>query len=172
MPRVLLFVCLGAAAIGCQAQNPYAAFGPPTIPSPASNQLPYYPPGTASAATQPTATVSRPSVSVSGPSTVAPRSPITAEASDREPIRIVENVTPTRTASAGRPGVSSPGQPSPNPPHAPMSSGQPLPKTSPGSNQSGQNHVLDSQVAPATYQQRASGGFSEKPATPGQWRAR
>jgi hypothetical protein len=168
MVRVLGWLCLPVLVAGCQAQNPYAPFGPPTVPAPAANQLPYYPPGGVSQAAQPAATNTRPSVSVSGPSGSAPRGSITTDAADREPIRIVENAAPTRTADSGRgksqpPAALQPIAPPRNLPSAPVN---------PPRNASGQNARLDSAVKPANYDAVAPSGFREAAPATGQWRAR
>jgi hypothetical protein len=168
MPRVLCSICLFALVAGCQAQNPYAAFGPPRIPAPAANQLPYYPPGGASAAAQPAASSTRPSVSVSGPSSVATRSSIAVDAADREPIRIVENAAPTRTADLGR-GKSQP-QVAPQPIRPPQS--LPPGPVTPPKNATGQSARVDAAVKPASHESPEQGAFREAAPATGQWRAR
>ena len=165
MARVLGWLFVLAAFAGCEAPNAYAPFGPPTIPAPAANQLPYYPPGGVSATSPPATTSTRPSVSVSGPGSAMPRATITAEAADREPIRIVENVAPTRTADSGR-AKTQPAQPI-----APRQSSPSVPATAP-KNTTGQKMRLDTAVKPASHHSDVQGAFREAPPATGQWRAR
>lgn len=167
MVRALGRFCLVILVAGCQAQNPYAPFGPPTIPAPAANQLPYYPPDAANAAAAPAATATRPSISVSGPSSDLPRSTVTSNAADREPIRIVENPDPTRTADSRR------GKPQPQPVARPQS-GQPAPAPpqSPLRNATGQRSRPDAAVQPASHQSASPAVFQETAPATGAWRQR
>src|SRR5438552_2409440 len=96
MERVLLSIFAAALLAGCQVQDPFAAFGPPRVPSPTTAQTaPYYPPN-GSAAKQPSAPASTatPRISVSSEGNPPPpttRSRFVADSADRDPIRIVEN---------------------------------------------------------------------------------
>jgi hypothetical protein len=159
MPRLLALVGLLAATAGCQARNPYAAFGPATVPPPGMQAPPpYYPPSGAAAALEtPTTSPAEPplSASVADATSPPPRSAFTADASDREPIRIVENPQPAaRTARGSGSSLVSP--PPPPPATAP-----------PG----GVSRVrMDPSVAGASYSQDGP-ALIESPAT-GQWRPR
>jgi hypothetical protein len=165
MPRVLTFVIAYTLLVGCQTQNPYAAFGPPTIPAPNTTETPpYYPPSGAAAGAGPKAAVAstRPFVSASGPSIPAARPTFLADPTDREPIRIVEdNDAAARTAAASRVKAAAPRHPTPviQPPRGAPT---PLPPRT-GFTPSGKS-LRDPAVAPAA--------FVEAPATAGQWRAR
>jgi hypothetical protein len=169
MRRVLLSIFAAAFVAGCQVQDPFAAFGPPRVPSPTTAQTaPYYPP-TGSAAKQPPAAASAPtprlSVSAeSNPPLPTTRSRFVADSADREPIRIVENPSPTRTASAAN---RNPAPKNPSAPQQPTAQ-PPVPAKAPPSGkttspQSG-NFRTDPAVAPAT--------FIESSAAAGQWRSR
>lgn len=169
MKRLSLLMLSAVFLAGCQVQDPFAVFGPPRVPAPTTAQsAPYYPP-TASAPKQPTAIAPAisPRISVSAedkPSPLNSGSRFAAESTDREPIRIVENPSPTRTASA-----SSRSQ-TPTPGAIPMQlPAQPAgpPKLPPGGKlTSPQSGVFktDPAVAPAT--------FIESAPASGQWRAR
>lgn len=197
MTRLLVLVTTVVA--GCQSQSPYAMVGPATVPAPTTAQTPpYYPPP--SGGQPPGATAStRPSVSAEGSIAATPgsiaatpaRPSFTAEPSDREPLRIVENPTPTRTAAApGR--TNNPAGKSLPPATAPR--GLPAPGTAPNSLRTppassnaptsylppAASHLrgLGSSVPgsgagviPASYQQGAQ-VFVEAPAGGEQWRAR
>ena len=165
MARVLGWLGLLAAITGCETPNAYAPFGPPTIPAPAANQLPYYPPGGVSATSPPAATSTRPSISVSGPSSATPRAAITAEAADRQPIRIVEKEPPTRTADSGR-ATTKPPQPVAQPQSAPS------PPVAAPKHSTNQRTRLDTAVEPASRESDAQSAFREAPAAAGPWRAR
>lgn len=196
MTRVLL---LGAVlAAGCQSQSPYGMVGPATVPAPTTAQSPpYYPPP--AIGPPPVAIAStRPSVSADSAVAATPtRQSFAADPSDREPLRIVENATPTRTAAApGRatapgakalqPPASGPGQPKPN------ASAPPAPQTGSPQSTSSQSSNLPPRlppaisrlrgfepapaenrpgVVPASFQQAAP-AFVESPAGAEQWRAR
>jgi hypothetical protein len=184
MHRVLLAAALLVAA-GCQTQNPFAAIGPATVPAPTTGQQPpYYPAiGTAPAAL--------PSGRVSVSADSAPRlsttsSAIVAEPADREPIRIVENSSPTiRTATAPSRGATTDANVAPPPNRAPTSQppGQPSsytpPPASPATSRirgfaagtSSSNSTSPRTVAPAGYQQPVP-TFTEITPADGQWRAR
>jgi hypothetical protein len=105
------FSMLSAAALlfGCQAQNPFAMFGPATVPAPgAQSPSPYYPTGApqgAIAASGSTGTTASKLPSVSGePSTLAaPSNRFVADPTDKQAIRIVENpAAAARLATAPR----------------------------------------------------------------------
>jgi hypothetical protein len=171
---------LVALLAGCQARNPYAAFGPATIPAPGMQApQPYYP-ATASTASPPPAIGSS---AASGPTAAPlPGTAFVADATDNQPIRIVENPAALRTATApatptGGAPVGSESYPAAQPgaerttspalnrlrgfiPAAPATHG-----TAPAT------FHADPRVAPAGYQQPLS-GFSEAPAAAGQWKAR
>lgn len=154
---------------GCQAQSPYTPFGPPTVPAPASNQLPYYPPaGATGAVPQSAAASSRPSISVGEASLPAARPATSVDSADRETIRIVENQAPPRTASARKSGAPQSNAPQSAPASQPAGSTTPI---STGNKTSGRAQV-DPAVTPAAYQQRVNGGFVEQPAATGSWRIR
>ena len=165
MRRVLHFVGACMLLAGCQSQNPYAAFGPPTIPAPSTTQTPpYYPPsgGAASANEKGPATSDRPSVSVRGPSPPAARSAVIPEAADQEPIRILEDsAAAARTAAASRAKAPPPRQSTPaiQPPRAAPPAAPPKTGYLPGG-----KTLREAAVAPAT--------FVEAPPAAGQWRAR
>jgi hypothetical protein len=97
MRRMMGLWLLAALVAGCQARNPYAAFGPATIPAPGmQTPAPYYP---AAAAQVPPAE----------PDDRQPSDPRPlADPADAQPIRIVENPTPIRTTAA--PGAAAPSQ--------------------------------------------------------------
>jgi hypothetical protein len=187
MQRLLAIIALMAISVGCQAENPFAFFGPARVPAPgAQSQAPYYPP-TGSASTQPigstavpaasplarssSAATVRPSVSADNTMSVSSGSSFVTDAGDREPIRIVENPSPaarTATAPAFGNGSAPPGAtPSTiSPPPQNNNRGYTTPSTS--GKMSG-NSGRDSSVAPASYEQSLApqmGGPS------GQWRAR
>lgn len=189
---VVLLSAMGLLA-GCQSQNPFAAFGPPTVPSPTTTQaIPYYPPTTA-ASNRTTASITAPStrISVSAEDTTPPpppRATNVANAADRETIRIVENpAAQTRTASAanrspttGSPPPANPAVPpalqpvpvNPLPNGTPVNSPQSKFVPSPPSPAAlPRGFRADPAVAPASYQQPIS-AFSETPMANGQWRAR
>ena len=183
MQRALAGLAAIVVATGCQVQNPYAAFGPATVPPPGMQApAPYYPPATPANAAPPKngpATGSRASISAeSTPLALTPRPGLVAEASDREPIRIVENPAPvTRTAAAPTRSATPTGQTpsgspiSTQPSTAPATTGPSRPLgTAPAPGGASTNYTVDRSVAPASYQ--------TAPATPtgsaasGQWRAR
>jgi hypothetical protein len=136
MGRVVLL--LGAVALaGCQAQNPYAAFGPPRVPAPTTSQsLPYYPPSAGAAALQgsgasASAASTRMNVSAEGQPSIQPsRAGLAADPADREPIRVVENAAGgTRTASAAGRATAEPtnNQPTSRPPSGSAGANQSTP---------------------------------------------
>ena len=170
-------------ATGCQVQNPYAAFGPATVPPPGmQTPAPYYPPTTPAIAAPPKSgpsTGSRASISAeSTPLVATPRPSVVAEASDREPIRIVENPAPiARTATAptrsAAPGGQSPsgGPISTQPSTAPVTTAPSRPfGTAPTSGGASTNYTLDRSVAPASYQTAPAAPTGSTAS--GQWRAR
>ena len=174
MQRVLLSIFAAALLAGCQVQDPFAAFGPRRVPSPTTAQTaPYYPPS-ASASKQAPAPTTAPSprISVSAennPPLPTDRARFVADSADREPIRIVENPSATRTASAANrltpstaPAPSQLPTPPPTQPKVPASGKSPP--------QSGIFRA-DPAVVPATYKQ-ASPAFNEPASAEGQWRAR
>jgi hypothetical protein len=187
MERVLLWLGTIALLAGCQSQNPFAAFGPPTVPAPTTSPTaPYYPPtatGPQRATPKSAGPSTRMSVSAEGTSP-APRSSFAADPADRDPIRVVENsAAQTRTASTGNRSPT----PGPSPPQAPGAPAAPT-KTSTGGKPSATPQSsywprspapaaaaptfrTDSAVVPAGYQQSAP-AFSETPMANGQWRAR
>ncbi len=172
MERVLLSVFAAVALSGCQVQDPFAVFGPPRVPAPKTAQTaPYYPP-TSSASKQPPppASTSSPRLSVSAEGTSPPPTSPTrfaADSADREPIRIVENPSGTRTASAPSRSLTPSGAPIPSqPPSQP-----PTAPKMPGSGKSSGLFRTDSAVAPASYQP-SSPAFTEAAPATGQWRAR
>jgi len=172
MQRVLFSTLAAALLTGCQVQDPFAAFGPPRVPAPKTAQTaPYYPP-TGTAAKQPLApaTTSTPRLSVSAEGNPAPLtspSRFAAESTDREQIRIVENPSSTRTASAATRSPTPSGvQTPPQPPSQPSTT----PKM-PTSGKSSGVFRSDPAVAPAAYKQ-SSPAFVEPAAADGQWRAR
>jgi hypothetical protein len=183
MQRALAGMAVIAVATGCQVQNPYAAFGPATVPPPGmQTPSPYYPPTTPALAAPPKSgpsAGSRASISAeSTPLALAPRAGIVAEASDREPIRIVENPAPVaRTAAAPSRSATPAGQ---TPSGGPISTQpSPAPATTPPSRPFGTapapggastNYTLDRSVAPATFQ--ATPATPAGSAASGQWRAR
>src|SRR5205809_199927 len=76
MERVLLSIFAAALLAGCQVQDPFAAFGPPRVPSPTTAQTaPYYPP-TGSASKQPSAQPAAPAKAPPGGKTTPPQSGI------------------------------------------------------------------------------------------------
>ena len=161
MSRVLGMVGIAAALAGCQAQNPYSAFGPNRVPPPGmQSPAPYYPAGaTAAPAAAPAsagaATTGRLSVSAKSS---APSSPIAsrAQTSGEDAIRIVENPAPAaRTAAAG--GTRSAGA---APAAAAPSSSPPAVPTREKSSSIDRKDV---EVAQAAY---------ETAAAPGQWKSR
>ena len=187
MERVLLLPVAAALLAGCQSQNPFVAFGPPTVPSPTTSQTaPYYPP-TAIGPKQTTANApfASPRISVSAEGNSAPplpRSSFVADPADREPIRVVENPSPpTRTAAAtGRGPKTGNGQPpaglQPPAKSAAPSKNTPTPQSgyfprgrSPAGSPPG--FRADPAVVPAGYQQVAP-TFTETPMADGQWRAK
>ena len=194
---ILLPGALGTAIglAGCQNaawKNPYAAFGPLTIPAPRQAQVPeggyYQPPpatGTLAAAIAPAPTGAVPATPSTVPSTVPSiaavdlaRMPATVP-SNEPPIRIVE---PGTAAPSGENS-----SPSPSPATTPIREPRTMPARTPwgsatpaanpmGSvaNRSGSTVPTirrDSTVTPATYQQPA---FREAAIVPadGTWQAR
>ena len=149
---------LGAAVLlaGCQAQNPYALFGPNRVPTPGMQApAPYYPANASAApATNANSAIGgRTSVSVATPAPGTSSMTMT-DAGDKEPIRIVENPAPAaRTATSG--ATRSAGTPA----DASPSNGAP-PATS---GKSSRIFRSDPSVAPAAF---------ESAATPGQWKSR
>jgi Prokaryotic membrane lipoprotein lipid attachment site len=182
MKRVFALVGALATLAGCQSQNPYAAFGPATVPPPGLQTPPYYPPSVGAATTSapgtaaaPAATSTRPSVSAEGTlSSTAAGSAFVADPADREPIRVVENPAPAaRTAqqrSSTSPAVGPSSAPAGSSPAYNRAPGY-VPAPSPTSGQGSSNFRPDRTVTPAGYQQTL-GPLVETPADAGQWRAR
>lgn len=172
--RRTLAACLAAALLaGCQARNPYAAFGPATIPPPGMQApAPYYPaayPAAGAAGTSSAAGSANSAIpAAADPLGSAPPARFAVDASDAQPIRIVENPAPIRTATAptatsgagafeNAPGSQPAGAPSSPPPLNRMR-GDAAPQTASGA------------VVPASYVQPS--GLSAPTATSGGWRAR
>src|SRR5262245_3208195 len=174
--RTALILSTSALLAGCQSYNPLAVFGPATVPAPGSSQSqPYYPSTVAKSNSAAPSVLTRPSVSAENGSPAPVRGPmVTANAGDREPIRIVENPSPTRTAAApSRSQSPAPGKattPAQAPVGTPALPANPLPSSKPGASPQSRFRA-DPAVAPASYQPSA-GAFSERPAEAGQWRAR
>ncbi len=153
MLRGLACGCLVMALAGCQAQNPYAAFGPHRVPPPGmQTPAPYYPAGGAAPpAAGPAAAAGaksgRVSVSVSQPASASTAAVSADDVAAQPPIRIVENPAPAaapRTSNTAPPAVPASAAPS-------------------GAGKSSQIDRADSRLAPAAY---------ESAATAGQWKAR
>lgn len=176
MRRILILSCAAALA-GCQSQNPYAFFGPTRVPPPgATSPAPYYPDASAGPAIASTGTSAgqgpaapiapasaRPTLSADAmPSASSSSSSFATDASDLEPIKIVENPVPAqRTASVPPPRSNSlPPQPASIPP----TFGQPpsAPPAAPASGKS-TSTAPKSGVVPAAF-------FESAPQ--GQWKAR
>lgn len=109
MIRAFSMLSAAALLVGCQAQNPFAMFGPATVPAPgAQSPSPYYPTGTPQgpiAASGSTGTAASKLPSVSGePSTLAaPSNRFVTDPADKQAIRIVENpAAAARLATAPR----------------------------------------------------------------------
>ncbi len=189
--RWLLILGTAIGLAGCQNaawKNPYAAFGPLTIPAPNQAQVPeggyYQPPpatGTLAAAIAPAPTGAAPATTSTGPSISAvdlARMPATAP-SNEPPIRIVE---PGSAAPAG--GSSSPStppastpirEPRTTPARTPWGSAIPAAPSDPNTASRPESTVptirRDSMVTPATYQQPAFREAAVLPAE-GAWQAR
>jgi len=187
MQRVLLPIFTAALLAGCQVQDPFAAFGPSRVPSPKTAQsAPYYPPTSTASKQPPAPPPATPRISVSAESNppLAILSRFKADAADREPIRIVENPSATRTASAPSrtqtPGTTtSPSQPL-APPAGPArlpANGKPaspqsaLPPKSASPTATSPSYRTDPAIAPATFYQPAPAFIESTPAT-GEWRTR
>ena len=170
--RLAPFLVAMLLAAGCQVQNPLAAFSPRIRP-PTTSQTPYYPPTSAAPQRTGSATPTSPRLNVSAESspTPLPARSFVAETTDREPIRVVENPSATRTASSTN-RTSSPAANS-SVPAAPSSNGTPrsLPGVTPQSRNLPGPIRRDTGVIPASYEQN-SPAFTETAPTPGQWRAR
>jgi hypothetical protein len=179
MKRVLLLIGLSIVA-GCQAQNPFAAFGPSTVPTPtAAAALPYYPPAgqTAAAGKAIAPPASTPRISVSADQSsplAAPRSAFIPDPADSQPVKIVENpsLPATRTAAGTRSPAPAAGGafPSAAPTAAPRNASPPALDrqrgylSPPTGNRAGA-------VVPASFESDAA---AIRPASTGsgQWRAR
>lgn len=172
MNRVLLSILASGLVAGCQVQDPFAAFGPSRVPAPKTAQTaPYYPP-TNTASKQPPAPAAtaapRMSVSAEGnPLPPATPSRLAADYADREPIRIVENPSGTRTASAPSRSRSPSGSQAPSQPPLQL----PPPPTVPTNGKSSGVFRTDPAVAPTSFKQ-SSPTFIETAPANGQWRAR
>jgi hypothetical protein len=172
MDRVLLSTFVAILLTGCQVQDPFAVFGPPRVPAPKTAQsTPYYPP-TNTASNQPPvpAPTATPRMSVSAESSPPPPAPtnrFATDSADRDPIRIVENPSAARTASAPSRTLSPSGSQAPLQP--PLQS--PPPSTVPTNGKSSRVFRTDPAVAPASFQQ-SSPTFTETVPPNGQWRAR
>jgi hypothetical protein len=165
--------CALVVLAGCQAGNPYAAFGPATIPAPGmQTPAPYYA-ATATASPPSSAGIAEPAGSHAYE---APASRFMADSSDSQPIRIVENPAAIRTATA-------PASASPSPNAGPQAAPGSVPPAAappirdrlrgfiPASPAMGHPATrLDPRVVPAAYQQ--PGTFAEPPAAAGLWKAR
>jgi hypothetical protein len=138
-----------AALSGCQTQNPYSMFGPNRVPTPGpQSTVPYYPPMPGAAASG-----SRPSVSADAPAPIAPTKSLTAAASDKEAIRIVENPSPAaRTATSG--ATRSAGSSAIPAPAAPAT---------PSNEKSSRTIRADGNVVPASFESGSAAG---------QWKSR
>jgi hypothetical protein len=180
MKHALLVAALALG--GCQAQNPYAAFGPAKVPPPGMQMAPYYPPAAPAPPpiTSGNSMTTSPRVSITAePGAVTPKVSFAAEPTDREPIRIVESAQPaTRTAAvpAARNSAPSPSSGATPSGYAPAGTAPNYNRTRgydpppPSGGQSGGAQPLRS-VAPASYEQAAR-AFTETPAASGGWRAR
>jgi hypothetical protein len=172
MDRVLLSILASGLLAGCQVQDPFAAFGPSRVPAPKTAQsAPYYPP-TNSASKQPRvpASTATPRMSVSAEGNPPPPttpSRLATDSADREPIRIVENPSATRTASAPSRSLLPSGSQAPAQP--PLQS--PPSPTVPTNGKSSGIFRTDPAVAPASFKQ-SSPTFIETAPANGQWRAR
>jgi hypothetical protein len=176
----VLLLGIVAGLLGCQNpawKNPYAAFGPLTIPAPSQAQVPaggYYQPPPATATLTPAASTT-PANSSSGPNTSTidiARVP-TAMPSNEPPIRIVEPGLPVPAGGSTSPSpASSPiREPQPSPARTPWGSSNPA--ASPANRPESTVPTIrrDSMVTPATYAQPA---FREATVAPagGAWQAR
>jgi hypothetical protein len=159
MNRVLVLGGAMTILVGCQTQNPYSAFGPPTVPAPASQPAHSYslPAAPRSSATSP-ATNSRASVSAEGTTGPIASQSIATNPADSQPIRIVES--PSKARSGHSPSGAAP---------ANGGTGGYAPPS--GSDKRSGSMRTDTSVVPAGYQQRAP-TFAETPPLNGQWRAR
>jgi hypothetical protein len=123
MWRMLLLVIAIGSAAGCQAQNPYAAFGPPTIAAPTTTHgQPYYPPAAAPQRANPNAIPPNQRLSVSAETTPiaqVPRTSVAADPADRAPIRVVENAAAAARTAAVTPRVATPANALPAPATSP-----------------------------------------------------
>ena len=174
--RTALILSAIAVLPGCQSYNPLAVFGPATVPAPGSSQSqPYYPPSVAKTDRATASASTRPSVSAEGGPPVAVHGrTVTADAGDREPIRVVENSSPTRTAAApsrgNSPAAGKAAIPASTPVGSPALPTNSLPSGKPTSSPQSRLQA-DPMVAPASYQPSPA-AFSARPAETGQWRAR
>jgi hypothetical protein len=166
--RVATLICAIVLATGCQVQNPLAAFSP-RIASPTTSQAPYYPPSATAPQPARAAVSASPRLSVSAETNAAPppsSRTLIADATDREPIRVVENPAGARTASSGNRTSAPAGNQAPRT-LPPINA---IPRQ-PGSAPQSRNIVSDAVVMPAAYQQNIP-AFTESAPASGQWRAR
>lgn len=184
---VILVMGIVFVAAGCQSaawKNPYAAFGPLTIPAPNQAQVPeggyYQPPaatGTLAAAAAPVPTGAAPTTTSTGPSISAvdlARMPATVP-SNEPPIRIVE--PGSAAAGGGSPPTTPPtSTPIREPRSAPARTpwGSSIPSANPAASSPGATIPTirrDSMVTPATYEQPAFREAAVLPAE-GAWQVR
>jgi hypothetical protein len=174
MPLRLAGMAAVVLLTGCQAQNPFAAFGPARVPPPGMDSpAPYYPPTPSTIAAPPKTSSpsagSRASISAEPtPLATAASTSIIAEAADKDPIRIVENSSPAaRTATAPTRATDATRSAIPTTAAPPSASPANSPGTLAPSSGASNRYRLDQSVAPSSYQTPATSD-----AAPGQWRAR
>lgn len=195
MRHLLSIIAALAIFSGCQSPNPFAVFGPSTVPPPGvPSPTPYYPQGSSAIASSSgansapagipssppvsgSASVTSPRLSVSAADSTSSRAPGTnfvADPLDREPIRIVENpAAAARTAAVPQPvSKPTPSNATPSGVLPPTNSPSGITPAPPGGSFKTSASVRnDPNVAPATFQSPA-GPFVESPAGNGQWRVR
>jgi hypothetical protein len=189
--RGLLILAAAVCLTGCQNaawKNPYAAFGPLTIPAPSQAQVPeggyYQPPpatGTLTAAATPSPTGAAPTTTSTGPSISAvdlARMPATGP-SNEPPIQIVEPGSAVPVSGRSSPTTPPTSTPIREPRAAPARTpwGSVTPAANPTSSVAIRPETTvptirrDSMVTPATYQQPAFREATIMP-TDGAWQAR
>ena len=171
MQRTGVVIAASLLLAGCQAQNPFAAFGPARVPPPGMDATaPYYPPSPGTIAAPPSqsspATGTRASISAPSSPLGSSSPSIVAEPADREPIRIVENPAPAARTAAVPARSPAPASGSNTPPASPPST-RPAGPTAPTSGASS-SFRWDQNVTPSSYQTPAA----STDASIGQWRPR
>jgi hypothetical protein len=185
--RAILVVGIVFVAAGCQNaawKNPYAAFGPLTIPAPSQVQVPeggyYQPPaatGTLVAAATPVPTGAAPTTTSTGPSISAvdlARMPATGP-SNEPPIRIVEPGSAVPASGNMSPAPAPIREPRSAPARTPWGSAIPAAPSAPDTTSRPESTVptirRDSMVTPAKYEQSAFREAAVLPAE-GAWQTR